>query len=427
MGVVDGRLREVGRLIRLHTGTHVNNNRGTVRGRRRENGCATHRHVSVLLSRNDFRRVSVFGRRHYAGFNVRGGRFLNSNMIANDNAVSNHLICIFTRSFAIGKNSLSRAVTRGVYGIVSRTVGVNTPYVNVGSSNNTHVRRNVGTLTNCTGVFRHGVRTSNIVPRVSKVFNPYTNNTMCSPTLASFVLVVRGASCVFLANPGIIGAIANRSISRRSLNNTDIRTDGSNIARFATRARRRTVRVLHALVDCVPRGGGRRTPIVRYASPVGHLRSFLGRVVPSGPGRTCSVCRMVNTVISGNRFFRMRPSCTGGVVMNFTHFGKRDINVITGRPGYCTNILSYGTDHGNTHFMHFYSTFGVPLMALISIPNFLPKANRRCGTIVSRNTGLLCTCKRTAIPGIAMALHGDCNNSRVIVDYGRLHNSLGCT
>lgn len=424
---VDGRLRGVGRLVRHQTATHVNKNSGTVTGRRSGKGCATHRHVTVLLSRNDFRRVSVFIRREYAGFNVRGGRCPNSNMMANYNAVRKHLICVFTRSFAISTNSLSRAVSLGVYGMVSRTVGVNTPYVNVGSSNNTHVRRNVGTLTNCTRVFRHGVLTSNIVPRVSNVFNPYTNKTICSPTLASFALVVRNASCVFLAKPGIMGAIANRSMDRRGLNNTDIRSAGSNIARFATGARRRKLTVVHGLLDCVPRGGLRRTPCMSYASPVSHLRSSLGRVVPSDPGGPCSVCRIVDTVMSGNRFLRIRPRCTGGVVVNFTHFGNRSMNVITGRPGCLTNILSDGTSHGNTHFMHFYSTFGVPLISLMSIPKFLPNAKRRCGNMVLRNTGLLCTCNRTAMPGIAVALHGSCNKSRVMVDYGRLHNSVGCT
>lgn len=426
-GLVDGRLRGMGRLVRLHTRTHLNNNRGTVRGRRTGNGCATHRHVTRLLSRNDFRRLSVFIRREYAGFKRRGGRFLNSNIMANCKAVRNELMCIFTRSFAMFNNSLSRAVTRGVYGMVSVTVGVNTPIVNVGSSNNTHVRRNVGTLSNCTRVFRHGVVTSNIVPRVSNVFNPYTNNTICSPTLASFALVARNASCVFLAKPTIIGAMANRSISRRSLNNTDMRTDGSNMARFATRANRRNLTVVHGLLDFVPRGGLRRTPLIGYASPVSHVSSLLGRVVPSDPGGPCSVCRIVNTVVSGKRFLRMRGSCTGGLVVNFTHVGKRSMNIITGRPGCLTKMLSDGTSHGNTHFIHFYSTFGVPLIALMSIPKFLPNANRRCGNMVLRKTGLLCTCNRTAIPGMAIALHGSCNNSRVMVDYGRLHNSVGCT
>lgn len=424
---VDGRLRGMGRLVTLHRATHLNNKRGEVRSRRGGNGCATHRHVTVLLSRKDFRRFSVFMRRHYAGFNVRGAGCLNSNVMANCKAVSKHLMCVCTRSFAIFNNTLSRTLTVGVYGMVSRTVGVNTPIVNLGSSNNTHVRRNIGTLTNCTRVFRHGVLTSKIVPRVSNVFNPYTNNTICSPTLASFGVVAHKADCVFLANPGIMGAIANRSIARRRLNNTDMRAAGSNITRFTISARRSNLRLVHGLVDFLPRGGLRRAPLVRYGSPVSHLSSGLGSVVPSGPGRTCSVCRIVKAVVSGNRFLRMRTSCTGGVVINFTHFGNRAINVMTGRPGMVTNYLSDGTSHGTNHFIHFYSTFGVPLIALISMPKFLPNANRRCGNIVLRKTGLLCTCNRTAIPGMAMALHGSCNKTCYIVDSGRLHNSVGCT
>ncbi len=424
---VDGRARGVGSLIRHHTMTILNNNRATVTGRRDHKGCATHRHVTLLISRKSFRRCSVFGLRHYRGFNVRGGRFVNSNIIMNDTAVSKHLICISSRSFAIGNKSLSRAVSRGVYGIVSVTVAGNTPFVYVGSSNKTHVRRNVYSLTNCNRLFRHGVLTDNIVPRVSTVLNPYTNNTICSPTLASFVFVRRGASGVFLANPIIIGDIANRSISTRGLNNTDIRTAGDNIARFASGARRRVFKVVGALLDCLPSGGARSTPHIIYSSPVSHIDSRLGRLLPSSPGGTCSVCGIVHTVASRKRFFRIRPGFTGGVVVNFTHFGNRDMNVITGRPSTCTNILSAGTDHGNTHFIHFYSTFGVPVIDLISIPNFLPNAKRRCGTIVLRKTRLLCTCNRTAIPGVAIAVHGSCKKDRVIVNYGRLQTSLGFT
>lgn len=375
--VVTAIRRGVRLLRRGLTGIGTNNNRGHIRGRRTRNGVATHRHLTGLFSSGSFIRLSRFIGRHYIGFNRRGGRLPNRNMMANCNAVSNHLMCTFTRSFAMRNNSLNRVRTTGVIGMRHLTVGVNTPVINVGSSNNTHVRRTMSTLTNCNGVFFRGAGTSNIVPRVSMVVNPYTNNTMCSPTLASFVCVIGGASRVFVANPTMVGSMANRRMATRSLNNTVTRGSISNITRFTTRGRSSYVTRVHCLLNFLPSGGVRSTPLMSANSSPAHRSRDLGDLLPSGDGVPCSVGSIVTTAMSGNRCCRMRPFCTAGVVAYFTHFSNRSINVVTGRPGMVTNYLSVGTSSGSSHFVHFYSTFGVPVIGFISIPNFLPNAGRR--------------------------------------------------
>lgn len=52
---------------------------------------------------------------------------------------------------------------------------------------------------------------------------------------------------------------------------------------------------------------------------------------------------------------------------------------------------------------------------------------RRRGNVVHRNTGVICTCTRTAIPGIALVAHGTCKNTCVIVSDGPAKTSIGLT
>lgn len=390
-------------------------------------GLATHRHVSLLLRGKSFVRLSGLIARHYASFNVRGRGVPKSKMIANCNVVNGQLICIFTRSFAIFKKTLSRACTGGVYGIVSVTVRVNTPVVKLGSSKNTHVRRKIHSLTKCTRVFLHGSVTSKMVPRVDTVVNPYTNNTICSPTLASFVLVIGGSNCVFVAKPSMIEDMARRRIDGRRLNKTTMRASVSKMTRLTTRGSVRYVGCVHRLVSFLPKGGVRRPPFITASSSPAQLAPRLSVLMPAGPGRPCGVGRVVRTITSSGDFFRLRTRCTTGVIVNCVHLGKGAIKIITGRPLMLTNALSVSTSIGTTHFIHFYSTFGVPLLALISMPKFLPKISRRCNNVVHGNTGLLCTCYRTAMPGIAIVAHGTCNNTCSMVDSGRVQKSIGFT
>lgn len=407
--------------------TTLNNNMIHVSGRRRTKHVATHRHVSVLLSGNAFIRLSGFIARQYAGFNVRGGGVPKSNIISKCNGVRNHRIFICTCSFATCKKALDSAGTTGVMGIRALTLGGNTPIVTLGSSKNTHVRRKINDLTNCTSVFCRGAVTSKIIPRVSTVLNPYTNKTYCSPTLASFVFVIGRGDRVFVAKPSIIGTIARRAIRGRRLKNTCIRDDGDNIARFIYSARRRALVDVHRLLDFLPSGGVRSTPSLPYSSSVHHRARALRAIVPSSPGIPCSVGSIVRPIISGRCFFRIVSRFTGGIIINFTHLNNRSINVITGRPTFLTNILSVSTSSGTTHFVHFYSYFGVPLIAFRSMPNFLPNYRRRRSKVVHRKTGVICTCTRTAIPGVALVAHGTCNNTCVIVSDGPVNTSVGLT
>lgn len=317
---------------RLSGHTSLNNNISGVRGRRTRKGVATHRHVKVLLSGNAFGRLSGLIGRHYAGFNVRGGRVTKSNVIANCKGVSNHPIFICTCSFATRNNSLDRAGTTGVMGIRRLTLGAKTPIVTLGSSKNTHVRRKIGDLTKCTSVFCRGAVTSNIVPRVSTVLKPYTKNTYCSPTLASFVFVIGRRDRVFVANPSIIEAIAGRRINGRRLNNTRARDNGDNIARFVYSGRRRALVDVHRLLDFLPSGGVRSTPLIPYGSSVRHRIRTLRAIVPRSPGVPCSVGSVVRPILSGRCFFRIVPRFTGGIIIKFNHLKNHSMNVITGRP-----------------------------------------------------------------------------------------------
>lgn len=129
------------------------NKRGGIRGRRTGNGLATHRELTLLFSRNSFMRIGTLIGSHYCGFNRRGGSLPNRNIIANCNAMSKELMFTFTRSFAMRNNSLNRVRTTGVIRMGRLTLGINTPYMNLGSSNKTHVRRTMSTLSNCNGVF----------------------------------------------------------------------------------------------------------------------------------------------------------------------------------------------------------------------------------------------------------------------------------
>lgn len=407
--------------------TSLNKNTTGVSVRRRDKGVATHRHVSVLLSGNAFMRLSGLVIRHYAGCNVSQGGVPKSNIISNCKGVSKQRMFICTCSFAICNNSLSTSGTGGVIGIRRLTLGGNTPVVTLGSSNNTHVRRKVRDLSNCTSVFCRGAVTDKIVPRVSTVLNPYTKKTYCSPTLASFVFVIGRGDRVFIAKPSIIGAIVRRRIDGRRLNNTVARDDGDNIARFVTGARRRLLVSVHRLLSFLPRGGVSRTHGRGYASSIGHRSTSLGDVIPTSPGMPCSVGRVVREMISKNCFFRIVRGFTGGVVVNFTHVNKHSMNVMTGRPTCLTKILSVSTDSGTDHFVHFYSYFGVPLVAFRSMPNFLPKCARRGGNVVHRKTGVICTFTRTAMPGLAMVAQGTCNNTCVMVGSGRAKTSIGFT
>lgn len=312
-------------------------------------------------------------------------------------------------------------------GIRRLTLGGKTPVVTLGSSNNTHVRRNVRDLSNCTSVFCRGAVTDKMVPRVSTVLNPYTNNTYCSPTLASFVFVMGRGDRVFIANPSMMGAIVRRRIDGRRLNNTVARDDGDKITRFVTGDRRRLLVDVHRLLSFLPRGGVSRTGGRGDASSVGHRSASLSAVIPTSPGMPCSVGSVVRHIMSGNCFFRMVPGFTGGVLVNFTHLNKHSMNVMTGRPTCLTNILSVSTDSGTDHFVHFYSYFGVPLVAFRSIPKFLPKCARRGGNVVHRKTGVMCTFTRTAMPGVAIVAHGTCNNTCVMVGSGRAKTSMGFT
>lgn len=328
--------------------------------------------VATFFSTSDFYRVSTF-----TGSNRNFTR-----IITNFKAMRNVPICTFTRGDSVYNNTVDGTRTTGLGGLCNLTLGANTPIMNFCSDINNELGRNARLLTNYNSILGTTTSLSNIMPRVSIILNAYLKAGTLGTTDTS-VIVVDGSTRLSLS-------MANG----RSSTTCGTRGNVTSVIYSSTSG---TVGTTGRLVLCLPSGGLAVTP-----------RSF--RRTPTRSNYNY----MIDEAISNGDVMGLFGSCNGRTGIHFTELNNRIMNVIIAGNG----RLNYGSTGGMTGFIHFYSTFSLPIMAFMGYPNF-----RSVGSTAGTST----TCTRTAAIGVSIIANGTVNSNCITLTNANTGTSIICT
>ena len=181
---------------------------------------------------------------------------------------------------------------------------------------------------------------------------------------------------MFLTGPGVVRDALGEEIDAAALGGPRVH-ERNGVCHLveARRGRRRCAGAGAALLSA---GRGRRGSAARRGARAGASRSRSRSSRPSHAARTTSASRCAAIVDAGS-LFELCPRWARNVVTALARIDGRPVAIVANQPRYLGGVLDAEASEKAARFVSFCDSFGLPLIAVVDTPGFMPGSKPGAG------------------------------------------------
>jgi acetyl-CoA carboxylase carboxyltransferase component len=248
-------------------------------------------------------------------------------------------------------------------------------------------------------IFRHTVGLSGVVPQLSIVTGASAGGGAYSPALTDLIVMTEDAA-MFLTGPGVVQEALGEEIDAAGLGGPRVHDRNGvchlvepNVAAAAARVRE--------LLGYLPSASGDGAP---RAEPVGPEIPDPGVVVPDSPRRAYDVRDALRGVVDAGSLVEVFPRWARNVVTAFARLDGRPVGVVANQPRHLGGVLDAEGSEKAARFVTFCDSFGLPLIAFVDTPGFMPGSRQEQAGVIRRGAQLVRAFAAATVPKFTVVL-----------------------
>ncbi len=129
-----------------------------------------------------------------------------------------------------------------------------------------------------------------------------------------------------------------------------------------------------------------------------------GTVVPSSPRRAYDVRDALNGVIDAGSLAEVFPRWARNVVTAFARLDGRPIGVVANQPRHLGGVLDAEGSEKAARFVSLCDSFGLPLIAFVDTPGFMPGSRQEQAGVIRRGAQLVRAFAAATVPKLTVVL-----------------------
>jgi acetyl-CoA/propionyl-CoA carboxylase carboxyl transferase subunit len=246
-------------------------------------------------------------------------------------------------------------------------------------------------------VFAAMTRASGKVPQISVVLGPAAGAAAYGPALTDLVIMT-DVGRMFVTGPEIVRAVTGEQVDMESLGGPDSHGRRSGVAHVVVDSEDDAYVKARRLADLL---GHHRTPNVN--SLVG--QKDLGVLLPESGRRAYDVRPLIRELLDCSadaEFEELQPKWAPNIVIGLGRLAGHSIGVVANNPlrkGGCLDSLSA---EKASRFVRMCDSQGVPILAIIDVPGYLPGREQEWGGVIRRGAKLLYAFAEAVVPRISL-------------------------
>ncbi len=248
-------------------------------------------------------------------------------------------------------------------------------------------------------IFRHTVGLSGVVPQLSIVTGASAGGGAYSPALTDLIVMTEDAA-MFLTGPGVVQEALGEEIDAAGLGGPRVHDRNGvchlvepDVAAAAARVRQ--------LLGYLPSAAGEPAP---RAEPVGPEIPDPGTVVPDSPRRAYDVRDALRGVVDAGSLVEVFPRWARNVVTTFARLDGRPVAVVANQPRHLGGVLDAEGSEKAARFVSCCDSFGLPLIAFVDTPGFMPGSRQERAGVIRRGAQLVHAFAAARVPKLTVVL-----------------------
>ncbi len=238
-----------------------------------------------------------------------------------------------------------------------------------------------------------------VVPQISIVSGASAGGGAYSPALTDLIVMTEG-SAMFLTGPGVVREALGEEIDTPSLGGPHVHERNGVCHLVEPDEVAAAVRV-RELLGYLPSAAGAPPPVAAAVAPA---LEDPGAVVPSEPRRVYDVRRALEGMIDAGSLLELCPRWARNVVTALGRVDGRPVGIVANQPRHLAGVLDAEGSEKAARFVGFCDAFGVPLLAVVDTPGFMPGSKQERAGVIRHGASLVRAFAAAQVPKLTVIL-----------------------
>ncbi len=355
----------------------------------------THERLEALCDPGSIRvlrsgvRSSRLGDRAVAGDGVVGAT----------GAVHGRPIACYAQDAAFLGGSLGERHADTIVRVLELAQRARMPVVSFVESGGARMQEGTAALAGYGRVFRQTVALTGVVPQISIVSGASAGGGAYSPALTDLIVMTQDAA-MFLTGPGVVREALGEEIDAAGLGGPHVH-DRNGVCHLVEHDEASAAARVRELLSYLPSTAGQAPP---RATPLAPVEPDPGALVPAAPRSVYDIRDALSAVIDRDSLQELCPRWARNMVTAFARLDGRPVGIVANQPRYLGGVLDAQGSEKAARFVGFCTAFGLPLIAVVDTPGFMPGSKQERAGVIRHGASLVRAFAAATVPKLTVVL-----------------------
>jgi acetyl-CoA carboxylase carboxyltransferase component len=238
-----------------------------------------------------------------------------------------------------------------------------------------------------------------VVPQISVVSGASAGGGAYSPALTDLILMTEDAA-MFLTGPSIVREALGEEIDAAGLGGPRVH-DRNGVCHLVVANETAAAAVVRDLLSYLPSAAGEPPPLHRPLDPE---LPDPGRFVPREPRRVYDIREPLRAIVDAGSLLELHPRWARNVVTALARLDGRSVAIVANQPHHLGGVLDAAASEKAARFIEFCNSFGLPLIAVVDTPGFMPGSRQERAGVIRHGASLVRAFASARVPKLTVVL-----------------------
>jgi len=320
-------------------------------------------------------------------------------VLAGSGLVAGRGVFCFAQDASFAGGSLGAAQAETIVKIHELAEKARVPVIGFVESAGARMQEGLAALAGYGRIFRQQVRLSGRVPQISVVCGASAGGGSYSPALTDFVIMTEQAS-MFLTGPSVIEQVTGEIVDARRLGGP--RVHGANgVCHAVAPDERQAALLARRLLEHLPQCAGEHPPSTPASPPSGDPPDL---AVPREARNVYDIRDVAGTLVDAGETLEISPRFARNMVCLLARIGGRAVGIVANQPRFLGGVLDSAAAQKAARFVRTCNAFGLPLVALVDTPGFLPGVKQERDGVIRHGAKLVYAFAECSVPRVSVVI-----------------------
>ncbi len=273
------------------------------------------------------------------------------------------------------------------------------PVVGFVESGGARMQEGTAALAGYGRIFRHTVALTGVVPQISVVSGASAGGGAYSPALTDLVVMTEDAA-MFLTGPGVVREALGEEIDAAGLGGPRVH-DRNGVCHLVERDEASAAVRVRELLGYLPSAAGEAPP---WVAPLDPSHADPSAFVPATQRSAYDVRDALQAVIDRDSLLELHPRWARNLVTTLARIDGRPVGIVANQPRYLGGVLDAAGSEKAARFVGFCNSFGLPLLAVVDTPGFMPGSKQEQAGVIRHGASLVRAFAAATVPKLTVVL-----------------------